>query len=430
MVIQVTINYEFYILFLLGQYNCFFMLKESEYDIVIIGAGVIGSALANRLSKRFQVKIAIVEKEGSVGYHASSRNSGVIHSGFYYRPNSLKAKFCVEGNKQLQNYCVDNNIPYKKTGTLVVGKTKIDENNLETLLKRSKENNVQDGRIINEIELRKMEPFTDGKFALYSPMGSIVDSRKLVESLGFEAKENGVKILLNQKVISVKAKDSKIIITTSMTEISAKFVINCAGVYSDKIAKIMGLKLNYQIIPFRGEYFELPENKSHIVNSMIYPIPDPDLPFLGIHLTKTIENKVIVGPNAVLAPGKEAYRNKDVNFNELMEILSYGGFWKMLKNNRKRVEEEFIQSLMKTKLLEKVCDLVPKIELNELIKSYSGIRAQLVDDNGKLVDDLVVKEHENSIHILNAVSPGMTCSMPFADHIIENYVNKLNFKEK
>ena len=430
MVIQVTINYEFYNLFLLGQYNCFFMLKESEYDIVIIGAGVIGSALANRLSKRFQVKIAIVEKEGSVGYHASSRNSGVIHSGFYYKPNSLKAKFCVEGNKQLQNYCVDNNIPYKKTGTLVVGKTKIDENNLEALLKRSKENNVQDGRIINEIELRKMEPFTDGKFALYSPMGSIVDSRKLVESLGFEAKENGVKILLNQKVISVKAKDSKIIITTSMTEISAKFVINCAGVYSDKIAKIMGLKLNYQIIPFRGEYFELPENKSHIVNSMIYPIPDPDLPFLGIHLTKTIENKVIVGPNAVLAPGKEAYRNKDVNFNELMEILSYGGFWKMLKNNRKRVEEEFIQSLMKTKLLEKVCDLVPKIELNELIKSYSGIRAQLVDDNGKLVDDLVVKEHENSIHILNAVSPGMTCSMPFADHIIENYVNKLNFKEK
>ena len=430
MVIQITINYEFYNLFLLCQYNCFFMLKESEYDIVIIGAGVIGSALANRLSKRFQVKIAIVEKEGSVGYHASSRNSGVIHSGFYYRPNSLKAKFCVEGNKQLQNYCVDNNIPYKKTGTLVVGKTKIDENNLEALLKRSKENNVQDGRIINEIELRKMEPFTDGKFALYSPMGSIVDSRKLVESLGFEAKENGVKILLNQKVISVKAKDSKIIITTSMTEISAKFVINCAGVYSDKIAKIMGLKLNYQIIPFRGEYFELPENKSHIVNSMIYPIPDPDLPFLGIHLTKTIENKVIVGPNAVLAPGKEAYRNKDVNFNELMEILSYGGFWKMLKNNRKRVEEEFIQSLMKTKLLEKVCDLVPKIELNELIKSYSGIRAQLVDDNGKLVDDLVVKEHENSIHILNAVSPGMTCSMPFADHIIENYVNKLNFKEK
>ena len=430
MVIQVTINYEFYNLFLLGQYNCFFMLKESEYDIVIIGAGVIGSALANRLSKRFQVKIAIVEKEGSVGYHASSRNSGVIHSGFYYRPNSLKARFCVEGNKQLQNYCVVNNIPYKKTGTLVVGKTKTDENNLEALLKRSKENNVQDGRIINEIELRKMEPFTDGKFALYSPMGSIVDSRRLVESLGFEAKENGVKILLNQKVISIKAKDSKIIITTSMTEISAKFVINCAGVYADNIAKIMGLKLNYQIIPFRGEYFELPENKSHIVNSMIYPIPDPDLPFLGIHLTKTIENKVIVGPNAVLAPGKEAYRNKDVNFNELMEILSYGGFWKMLKNNRKRVEEEFIQSLMKTKLLEKVCDLVPKIELNELIKSYSGIRAQLVDDNGKLVDDLVVKEHENSIHILNAVSPGMTCSMPFADYIIENYVNKLNFKEK
>ena len=193
---------------------------------------------------------------------------------------------------------------------------------------------------------------------------------------------------------------------------------------------MIGLELNYQIIPFRGEYFELPKNKSLIVNSMIYPIPDPDLPFLGIHLTKTIENKIIVGPNAVLAPGKEAYRNKDVNFSELIEILSYGGFWKMLKNNRKRVEEEFIQSLIKNKLLEKVCDLVPKIELNELIKSYSGIRAQLVDDKGELVDDLVVKEYENSIHILNAVSPGMTCSIPFAEYIVENYVNKLNFKKK
>ena len=406
------------------------MLKESEYDIIIIGAGVIGSALANTLSKRFQIKIAIIEKENSIGYHASSRNSGVIHSGFYYKPNSLKARFCVEGNRQLQNYCVSNKIPYRRTGTLVVGKTQMDEDNLEFLLKRSKKNNVQDGRIINEIELRKMEPFTNGKFALYSPMGSIVDSKRLVESLGFEAKENGVRILLNQKVKSIKSKEGKIVITTSLKEISTKYVINCAGVYADNIAKMMGLELNYQIIPFRGEYFELPKNKAHIVNSMIYPIPDPDLPFLGIHLTKTIENKIIVGPNAVLAPGKEAYRNKDVNFSELIEILSYGGFWKMLKNNRKRVEEEFIQSLIKNKLLEKVCDLVPKIELNELIKSYSGIRAQLVDDKGELVDDLVVKEYENSIHILNAVSPGMTCSIPFAEYIVENYVNKLNFKKK
>lgn len=406
------------------------MLKESEYDIVIIGAGVIGSALANRLSKRFQVKIAIIEKENSIGYHASSRNSGVIHSGFYYKPNSLKARFCVEGNKQLDNYCTSKNIPYKRTGTLVVGKTQTDENNLEALLKRSKENMVPGVRIINEIELKEMEPFTNGKFALYSPMGSIVDSKRLVESLGIEAEKNGVKILLNQKVKGIKTKHNKIFITTSMKEISTKFVINCAGVYADSIAKMMGLKLNYQIIPFRGEYFELPENKSHMVNSMIYPIPDPDLPFLGIHLTKTIENKVIVGPNAVLAPGKEAYRNKDVNFNELIEILSYGGFWKMLKKNHKRVESEFIQSLIKARFLKKVCELIPEIKSDELIKSYSGIRAQLVEKNGELVDDLVVKKYGNSIHVLNVVSPGMTCSLPFVDYIIEKYVEKLNFEEK
>ena len=406
------------------------MLKDPEYDIVIIGAGIIGSALANELSERFDIKIAIVEKESSVGYHASSRNSGVIHSGFYYKPNSLKARLCVEGNKQLNQYCEKKDIPVKRTGTLVVGKDDEERENLEFLLERSKNNNVQDVRIINKEELMKVEPYSAGKFALYSPMGSIVDSKGLVQAIGSDAKENGVDILLNQKVRNIDKKTNKIMIKTVTKTFSTKFLINCAGVYADNIAKTMGLELNYQIIPFRGEYFELPKSKSYMVNSMIYPVPDPNLPFLGIHLTKTIDGRVIVGPNAVLAPGKEAYSNLNVNFNELGKILSYKGFWKMLRNNRKRVEEEFLQSLMKTRLLDKVHDLLPDIELNELIRSYSGIRAQLVDDNGELVDDLVVKEHVDSIHILNAVSPGMTCSIPFANYIVDNYLNKLNFKEK
>ena len=406
------------------------MLKDPEYDIVIIGAGIIGCALANELSERFDIKIAIIEKESSVGHHASSRNSGVIHSGFYYKPNSLKARLCVEGNQQLYQYCERKNIPIKRTGTLVVGKDNVERENLEFLLERSKNNNVQDVRIINKQELMKVEPYSTGKFALYSPMGSIVDSKGLVQSIGHDAKENGVDILLNQKVRNINRKTNGIIINTVTKTVSTKFLINCAGVYADNIARMMGLELNYQIIPFRGEYFELPKNKSHMVNSMIYPVPDPNLPFLGIHLTKTIDGRVIVGPNAVLAPGKEAYRNLDVNVNELGKILSYKGFWRMLINNRKRVEEEFIQSLMKTKLLDKVRDLVPNIELNELIRSYSGIRAQLVDDNGELVDDLVVKEHDDSIHILNAVSPGMTCSIPFANYVVDSYLNKLNFKEK
>tara|TARA_B100000029_G_scaffold410587_1_gene412543 strand:+ start:683 stop:1903 length:1221 start_codon:yes stop_codon:yes gene_type:complete len=406
------------------------MLKDPEYDVVIVGAGIIGSALANELSKRFDIKIALIEKESSIGYHASSRNSGVIHSGFYYKPNSLKARLCVEGNKQLNQYCEKKDIPVKRTGTLVVGKDDEERENLEFLLERSKNNNVQDVRIINKEELMKVEPYSAGKFALYSPMGSIVDSKGLVQAIGSDAKKNGVDILLNQKVRNIDKKTNKIMIKTVTKTFSTKFLINCAGVYADNIAKMMGLELNYQIIPFRGEYFELPKSKSYMVNSMIYPVPDPNLPFLGIHLTKTIDGRVIVGPNAVLAPGKEAYSNLNVNFNELGKILSYKGFWKMLRNNRKRVEEEFLQSLMKTRLLDKVHDLLPDIELNELIRSYSGIRAQLVDDNGELVDDLVVKEHVDSIHILNAVSPGMTCSIPFANYIVDNYLNKLNFKEK
>ena len=224
------------------------MLKDPEYDIVIIGAGIIGCALANELSERFDIKIAIIEKESSVGHHASSRNSGVIHSGFYYKPNSLKARLCVEGNQQLNQYCRRKNIPVKRTGTLVIGKDDEERDNLEFLLERSKNNNVQDVRIINKQELMKVEPYSTGKFALYSPMGSIVDSKRLVQSIGHDVKENGVDILLNQKVRNINRKTNGIIINTVTKTVSTKFLINCAGVYADNIARMMGLELNYQII--------------------------------------------------------------------------------------------------------------------------------------------------------------------------------------
>lgn len=405
-------------------------MNKEKYDIIIIGGGIIGCAIAYSLSKKLRVSIAVIEKENEIAKHASGRNSGVIHTGFYYTPGSLKARFCVEGNKRLINYCIEGNIPYKKTGTLVVGKSQKDKKNLEILLKRGKKNNVPGIRIINKKELNEMEPFVNGKFALYSPMGAIVDAKKLVNSLANNVQNNGVEFIMNQRVKKIKNIKNKTEISTTNNKFSTKFVINCAGVYADTIARLMNIKLNHHIIPFRGEYFELPKNKSHLVRSMVYPIPNPNLPFLGIHLTRTINNKIILGPNAVLAPGKEAYSNKNINVRELSNILLYKGFWKMVYNNYNIIEEEILQSIIRTKFLEKVCDLLPGIKINELIKNSSGIRAQLVGNNGELMDDLVIKEGKNSLHILNAVSPGMTCSLPFADYLVENYVKKYNFEKE
>ena len=405
-------------------------MNKEKYDIIIIGGGIIGCAIAYSLSKKLRVSIAVIEKENEIAKHASGRNSGVIHTGFYYTPGSLKARFCVEGNKRLINYCIEGNIPYKKTGTLVVGKSQKDKKNLEILLKRGKKNNVPGIRIINKKELNEMEPFVNGKFALYSPMGAIVDAKKLVNSLANNVQNNGVEFIMNQRVKKIKNIKNKTEISTTNNKFSTKFVINCAGVYADTIARLMNIKLNHRIIPFRGEYFELPKNKSHLVRSMVYPIPNPNLPFLGIHLTRTINNKIILGPNAVLAPGKEAYSNKNINVRELSNILLYKGFWKMVYNNYNIIEEEILQSIIRTKFLEKVCDLLPGIKINELIKNSSGIRAQLVGNNGELMDDLVIKEGKNSLHILNAVSPGMTCSLPFADYLVENYVKKYNFEKE
>ena len=405
-------------------------MNKEKYDIIIIGGGIIGCAIAYSLSKKLRVSIAVIEKENEIAKHASGRNSGVIHTGFYYTPGSLKARFCVEGNKRLINYCIEENIPYKKTGTLVVGKSQEDKKNLEILLERGKKNNVPGIRIINKKELNEMEPFVNGKFALYSPMGAIVDAKKLVNSLASNVQNNGVEFIMNQRVKKIKNIKDKIEISTTNNKFSTKFVINCAGVYADTIARLMNVKLNHHIIPFRGEYFELPKNKSHLVRSMVYPIPNPNLPFLGIHLTRTVNNKIILGPNAVLAPGKEAYSNKNINVRELSNILLYKGFWKMVYNNYNIIEKEILQSIIRTKFLEKVCDLLPGIKINELIKNSSGIRAQLVGNNGELMDDLVVKEGKNALHILNAVSPGMTCSLPFADYLVENYVKKYNFEKE
>ena len=393
-----------------------------EYDIIIIGGGIIGCAIAKSIISKTKKKVVVLEKENHVGEHASSRNSGVIHSGFYYKPNSLKARFCVEGNKKLLEYCLLNNVPYKKTGTLVVAKNEHDSETLYKLLDRGKINNVPGIKIVNNDELRKIEPYVKGNKGLYSPTGSIVNSKILVKTMAAETKNNGVNFLLGEKVLKITQKNGQILVNTKNYEIKSKYLINCAGIYADRIANLTGLKLNYRIIPFRGKYYQLIKEKSFLIKSMVYPIPDPNLPFLGIHITRTIDNNIIVGPNAVLAFGREAYSNKQFSISDIKDIISYDGFWKMMLLNSVKMKNEFIQSFSKGKFVEQAQNLIPNLKSADFQEGYSGIRAQLVDRNGELVDDLIIKNQNNITHILNAVSPGMTCSLPFADYVVTNYV--------
>ncbi len=393
-----------------------------EYDIIIIGGGIIGCAISKSIISKTKKKVAVLEKENHVGEHASSRNSGVIHSGFYYKPNSLKARFCVEGNKKLLEYCLLNNVPYKKTGTLVVAKNEHDSETLYKLLDRGKINNVPGIKIVNNDELRKIEPYVKGKKGLYSPTGSIVNSKILVKTMAAETKNNGVDFLFGEEVLKISQKNDQILVNTKNYKIKSKYLINCAGIYADRIANLTGLKLNYRIIPFRGKYYQLIKEKSFLLKSMVYPIPDPNLPFLGIHITRTIDNNIIVGPNAVLAFGREAYSNKQFSISDIKDIISYDGFWKMMLLNSIKMKNEFIQSFSKGKFVEQAQNLIPNLKSADFQEGYSGIRAQLVDRDGKLVDDLIIKNQNNITHILNAVSPGMTCSLPFADYVVNNYV--------
>lgn len=392
-------------------------MKDS-YDVVIVGAGVIGCAIARSLSSKYRGNFAIIEKERSVGEHASSRNSGVIHSGFYYKPGSLKARFSVEGNRRLRDYCPSANVPLKTVGTLVIALNHEDHNILEELHRRGRDNGVHGLTIIGRDDLRRLEPHVAGYEALYSPTGAIINSRSLVTSLADDSLRNGVDLLLGIELESINERERTIAISTNRGEIRTHNLINCAGLNADRVAKEMGVGSGYAIIPFRGEYQELIANKSHLLNSMVYPTPDLERPFLGIHLTKTINGRVIAGPNAVLAPGREAYRNRDINLKDMMQMLLFSGFSKMVMNNSRIGLEELHASISKSEFVRKVRQLLPIIANHDLIRSKSGIRAQLVDRFGNFVDDLVVESTDRSIHILNAVSPGMTCSLPFADYVV------------
>ncbi|ADQ69056.1 dehydrogenase [Halogeometricum borinquense DSM 11551] len=390
-----------------------------HHDVAIIGGGCVGLSTAKHLTELTDLDIAVFEKEHHLAEHQSGRNSGVLHPGFNYPPNSKKAQFATEGTRRMKQYCADHNIPCEEFGVLVVAKTDHEEEHLDVLASQAEANGVEYERLDSCAEIQEHEPHAVGQAALYAPEAASVDSQQYVYALAREIQQNDVSLYTGHAVERVRKKTSGYRLTTSNSEIDATHLVNAAGLHADTLAQQVGVGEDYQMIPFRGEYYEVTPDRSDVCQTMIYPTPDPELPFLGVHYTRRTDGKVIVGPNAVLAFGREAYQNTDADLSELKDIVAYDGFQKLLSSKTMLAVawSELNKSYRKSKFTEAAQRLVPGIRSNDLNKSYSGIRAQLVSADGDLVKDPLTIETDDAVHVLNAVSPGLTSSLPFGEHI-------------
>jgi len=387
-------------------------------QFLIVGGGIIGTAIARELAKRKAGTVTILEKESSLGRHASGRNSGVIHSGINQKPGSVKAQMCVKGSKLLREHCKKQGVPMKECGTLVIARDAQEEEVLHKLLEMGTACEVPGLRMINKQELKDREPIAKGKSALLSPMGATVDSLALLKSLAREARSLGVQYRMITQVLGVNSTS----VETAQGPVAFEYLINCAGLQADRIAHAMGVGMQYEIIPFRGEYMEV---KSCDVRSMIYRAPDLRYPFLSIHLTRETDGSVLAGPTSSLVFSREAYDNK-WNLSDVPRMITKRPFLKMISDPEflKLVIQNIRYTFSKSAFLEEIQTLAEGIEMNQIQPHRAGIRAQMVDEKGKMVMDLLVSHTQNSTHVLNAVSPGMTCSLAFAEHVVNSILEK------
>ena len=389
------------------------MDSNKNYDFVIIGGGIVGLSTAVKIQQSGK-NVLLLEKEKSPGFHQSGRNSGVIHSGIYYKPNSFKSRLSIKGRDLLIDYLKLKKIPFRLEGKIVVDKN-IEK--IESLLERSKDLNMQGVKILTNSELREKEPNSVINQGLFIPQAGVVDYKKVTESLAEELKILGGKVHYFEEIISIDTVEDRKILHTKYNKFQGDYLINCGGLYSDKLAIMDNLEPNVRIIPFRGEYYTIQKSKRNLINNMIYPIADPNLPFLGIHLTKTIDGNIEAGPNAVFAFSREGYKWTNVNFKETLDSLTYGGMLKLGKKYFKTGISEMYRSLNKKAFVKEINKLIPGITNKDLEVRDSGVRAQAVDKYGNLVDDFLFEEGASSLHVLNAPSPAATACLAIGEHI-------------
>ena len=387
------------------------------YDYCVVGGGIVGLATAMRLLERNPgAKLVLLEKESALAMHQTGHNSGVIHSGIYYAPGSLKADLCKRGERATKAFCTAHDIPVVTCGKTLVATTVEELTRMEALVVRAAENGIDVERL-DVAELRRREPYITGLGALFVPATAIVDYRLVCAAMARVIREAGGEIMLDARVTAIRETSENVVVHAGTRSWTAERLVACAGLQSDRLARLAGLPVSHQIVPFRGEYYRLPAAKDTIIRSLIYPIPDPDLPFLGIHLTRMIDGGVTVGPNAVIGLAREGYPKLSVNLRDVAQYLLFPGLWKVLARYRTSVRAELAGSLAKSVYLKECRKYCPSLTLDDLLPSSAGIRAQAVTRDGTLVHDFLFLESPRTLHVCNAPSPAATSAIPIGEMI-------------
>ena len=406
-------------------------MERQQYDVAIVGGGIIGLSTAMHLTQRNpDLRVAVLEKEAELATHQTGHNSGVIHSGIYYRPGSHKANFCVAGVNKLIQFCDENEIEYERCGKVIVAIDESELGRLDNLYERGVANGVQGLEIIGPERLREIEPHAAGIKALWAPGTGIADYPKVAQTYAAKFAHSGGDIFTEAPLQRITRRGDTLALETPKGTVQASHMINCAGLYADRVAAMIEERVDVRIVPFRGEYYTLKPESHHLVSGLIYPVPDPRFPFLGVHYTRNIWGSVEAGPNAVLALSREGYRKRDFRFAETMGTLTYPGFWKMTSKHWRTGFSEMRRSYSKGIFLRDLQRLLPEITENDLAPGGSGVRAQAVDRHGGLLDDFSIIRGREAVHVLNAPSPGATSSLAIGEHIVGLAAEAFGLPEK
>jgi L-2-hydroxyglutarate oxidase len=392
------------------------MSDETSFDVAVVGGGLVGTATAMALSSR-GVAVVVLEAEGALAAHQSGHNSGVIHSGLYYKPGSLKARLCVEGAADLYRFCAEEGVACERTGKLVVATREEELPALAELLRRGTANGLEGLSQLGPEEIREIEPHAAGIAALHVPQSGIADYPGVARAYGRKIERAGGRVVTGARVRAITRASGRTRIETARGSFSSALLVNCAGLQADRVARLAGIEPEVRIVPFRGEYFELVPERRTLVRGLIYPVPDPRFPFLGVHLTRTVDGRVEAGPNAVLALKREGYRWSDVSVRDLAEAAGWPGFWRMLRRTWRTAAGEVWRSAVRRAFVADLQRLVPELRDTDLMRGGSGVRAQALDRAGRLVDDFHVQRGPGSLHVLNAPSPAATASLAIGRYI-------------
>jgi L-2-hydroxyglutarate oxidase len=394
-------------------------------DVIIAGGGIVGLATAYQISHQYpHTKVTVLEKESAVGQHQTGRNSGVIHSGIYYTPGSLRATNCQQGRRMMESFCREQEIPFDICGKVIVAVDEIEQQRLQVIYQRGQANKVE-CKLLDRDQLAEIEPHTAGIAAIHVPDAGIVNFRAVCERLAELVCERGGGIVTSAKVFGIQQNTSSIKVETSKGDFTSAYLINCTGIYCDRIAKKTGHRSPAKIVPFRGEFYELKPSAHHLCNHLIYPVPNPEFPFLGVHFTRMIDGRLECGPNAVLAFAREGYRKRDVNVRDLLETCTYPGFLRLATKHWRMGMQEMWRSCSKRAFVKALQRLVPAITADDLLRGRSGVRAQALDPSGTLVDDFIILDSDRIINVCNAPSPAATSSLKIGETIVSRLGQQL-----